>query len=452
MKNYKLISGAAPGSIAEEVGIEKGDTLKLINGKPVLDILEYKFLCAAEFLTLTVEKADGETDEIEIEKDEYEDLGIEFEYPLLSCAKACSNRCIFCFIDQLPKNMRKTLYFKDDDSRLSFLQGNYVTLTNLSEREIMSAAKMRISPINVSVHTTDSELRVKMMGNKNAGKLLDIMRLFSDSGIVMNCQIVLCRGINDGKYLRKSIEDLMQLNVSSVSVVPVGLSDHREALYPLAAYDKETASEVIDIIEEYQEKAMKEFGIRFVYAADEFYLKAERELPPADDYDGFPQIENGVGLIASMKEEFYDALEDVRTESDKTVSIATGYAAYDFISEIAHALEQKVKGLKIKVYKVENTVFGKNITVSGLLCGKDIINSLKNESLGESLYISKSMLRSGENVLLDDLTTDDLERELGVNVIAVESDGYDFVEKILGDDADCVDISRHNPYERDDIM
>ncbi len=452
MKNYKLISGAAPGSIAEEVGIEKGDTLKLINGKPVLDILEYKFLCAAEFLTLTVEKADGETDEIEIEKDEYEDLGIEFEYPLLSCAKACSNRCIFCFIDQLPKNMRKTLYFKDDDSRLSFLQGNYVTLTNLSEREIMSAAKMRISPINVSVHTTDSELRVKMMGNKNAGKLLDIMRLFSDSGIVMNCQIVLCRGINDGKYLRKSIEDLMQLDVSSVSVVPVGLSDHREGLYPLTAYDRETASEVIDIIEEYQEKAMKKFGTRFVYAADELYLKAERELPPPENYDGFPQIENGVGLITSMKEEFYDALEDVCTESDKTVSIATGYAAYDFISEIAHALEQKVKGLKIKVYKIENTVFGKNITVSGLLCGKDIINSLKNESLGESLYISKSMLRSGENVLLDDLTTDDLERELGVNVIAVESDGYDFVEKILGDDADCVDISRHNPYERDDIM
>lgn len=431
MKNYKLISGTAPGSIAEEAGIEKGDTLKFINGKPVLDILEYKFLCAAEFLTLTVEKANGETEEIEIEKDEYEDLGIEFEYPLLSCAKACRNKCIFCFIDQLPKNMRKTLYFKDDDSRLSFLQGNYVTLTNLSEMEIMSAAKMKISPINVSVHTTDPELRKKMMGNENAGKLLDIMRLFSDSGIVMNCQIVLCRGINDGEYLKKSIEDLMKLDVSSVSVVPVGLSDHREGLYPLTAYDKETAAEVIDTVERYQKKALKELGTRFIYAADEFYLKAEREIPPYESYEDFPQIENGVGLIASMKEEFYDALEDTAGVSDKTVSIATGYAAYDFISEISHALEQKVKGLKIKVYKIENTVFGKNITVSGLLCGKDIIKSLKNESLGESLYISKSMLRSGENVLLDDLTTDDLERELGVNVIAVESSGYDFIDKIL---------------------
>ena len=431
MKNYKLISGTAPGSIAEEAGIEKGDTLKFINGKHVLDILEYKFLCAAEVLTLTVEKANGETEEIEIEKDEYEDLGIEFEYPLLSCAKACRNKCIFCFIDQLPKNMRKTLYFKDDDSRLSFLQGNYVTLTNLSEREIMSAAKMKISPINVSVHTTDPELRKKMMGNENAGKLLDIMRLFSDSGIVMNCQIVLCRGINDGEYLKKSIEDLMKLDVSSVSVVPVGLSDHREGLYPLTAYDKETAAEVIDTVERYQQKALKELGTRFIYAADEFYLKAEREIPPYESYEDFPQIENGVGLIASMKEEFYDALEDTAGISDKTVSIATGYAAYDFISEISHALEQKVKGLKIKVYKIENTVFGKNITVSGLLCGKDIIKSLKNESLGESLYISKSMLRSGENVLLDDLTTDDLERELGVNVIAVESSGYDFIDKIL---------------------
>lgn len=431
MINYKLISGVAPGSIAEESGIEKGDTLKYIDGRTVLDILEYKFLCATEFLTLTIEKANGEIEEIEIEKDEYEDLGLEFEYPLLSRAKSCSNKCIFCFIDQLPKGMRKSLYFKDDDSRLSFLQGNYVTLTNLSEEEIMSAAKMRISPINVSVHTTDPELRMKMMGNKNAGRLLDIMKLFSKNGIVMNCQIVLCRGINDGENLKKTIEDLMQLDVSSVSAVPVGLSDHREGLYPLTAYDKESAAEVIDIIEEYQKTARAKLGTRFIYASDEFYLMAEREIPPYENYEDFPQIENGVGLIASMKDEFYDALEDVSGEYRKTVSIATGYSIYDFISEISHELEKKAEGLKINVYKIENTVFGKNITVSGLLCGKDIINALKDKELGETLYISKSMLRSGENVLLDDLTTTDLEHEFNVKVVAVESDGYDFIEKIL---------------------
>lgn len=431
MRDYKLISGVVPGSIAEEIGIEKGDSLKYINGKKVLDILEYKFLCADEFLTLTLEKANGETEEIEIEKDEYEDLGIEFEYPLLSCAKACSNRCIFCFIDQLPKGMRKSLYFKDDDSRLSFLQGNYVTLTNLSEEEIISAAKMRISPINVSVHTTDPELRMKMMGNKNAGKLLDIMKLFSENGIIMNCQLVLCRGINDGEYLKKTIEDLMQLDVASVSAVPVGLSDHREGLYPLTAYDKKTASEVIDIIEGYQKKALEKLGTRFIYASDEFYLMAERELPSCENYEDFPQIENGVGLIASMKEEFYDAIGNLPEKMKKTVSVATGYAAYDFISELARELESRVSGLKINVYKIENTVFGKNITVSGLLCGKDILRELENEKLGECLYISKSMLRSGENVLLDDLTIDDLERRLKVKIVAVENDGYDFVDKIL---------------------
>lgn len=431
MKNYKTISGVIPGSIADEAGIEKGDVLKYIDGKNVRDILEYKFLCANEFLTITLEKVNGEIEEIEIEKDEYEDLGMEFEYPLLSHARACSNKCIFCFIDQLPKGMRKSLYFKDDDSRLSFLQGNYVTLTNLSDEEIISAAKMRISPINVSVHTTDPCLRKKMMGNENAGKLLEIMKLFSENGIVMNCQIVLCRGVNDGEYLKKTIEDLMCLDVASVSAVPVGLSDHRDGLYPLTAYDKESSAEIIDIIESYQQKALKKLGTRFIYASDEFYLAAGRDIPPCENYEDFPQIENGVGLIASMKEEFYDALETVPQTLPKIVSIATGYAAYEFISEISSALEKKVNGLKINVYKIENTVFGKNITVTGLLCGKDIIRELKDKVLGETLYISKSMLRSGENVLLDDLTTDDLEQMLNVKITVVENDGYDFVDKIL---------------------
>ncbi len=436
MNKYTKISGVAGGSIAEEIGISCGDALLKINGQTVSDILEYRFLCADTEIVLEIEKADGTIEEIEIEKDEYEDLGIDFEFPLMSKPKACCNKCIFCFIDQLPKGMRKTLYFKDDDSRLSFLQGNYVTLTNLSRQEIENIAKMRISPVNVSVHTTDPKLRVFMMNNKSAGNVYEIMQYWADAGIVMNCQVVLCRDINDKKQLDKTIEDLGKLYpaVGSLSVVPVGLSDHREGLFELAPFDKESSEEVIEQINSWQKKFFKEHGTRFVYAADEFYLKAGMEIPPYEEYEDFPQIENGVGLIASMKDEFDIAIEDA-PESDisRKCSIATGVAAYDFISGLADKITQKFKNIEINVYRIENTVFGKNITVAGLICGCDIIRTLKGKDLGDTLYIPISMLRDGEQVFLDDITVEELEKELGVRVEATENDGFELVDKITGE-------------------
>ena len=435
MNKYTLVSGCEPGSIAEEVGIEKGDMLLSVNGCDVKDVLEYRFLCADTEVSLEIKKANGEIEEIEIEKDEYEDLGIEFEFPLMSKPRACKNKCIFCFIDQLPKGMRDTLYFKDDDSRLSFLQGNYVTLTNLSEREIDNIAKMRISPVNVSVHTTDSELRVFMMKNKTAGRVCEIMRRWADAGIIMNCQIVLCRGINDGKQLDKTIGDLSEFypSVGSVSVVPVGISDHREGLFELTPFDRESASGVLEQVEAWQKKLLKKNGTRFIYAADEFYLKAERSIPDYEEYEDFPQIENGVGLISSMRCEFEEAMEDAEKDGiRRKCSIATGAAAFEFIRGLAAAMKSKFENIDINVYRIENTVFGRNITVAGLICGNDIINQLKGKSLGDTLYITSSMLRDGENVLLDDITTDELSDRLGVKIETIENDGFDFLNKLSG--------------------
>ncbi len=433
VKAYNKVARVDRGSIAEEIGIVPGDCIEKICGEKLTDILQYKFLTAAEEIEIEVLKADGTREIIEIEKDEYEDLGIEFEYPLLGPARACANKCIFCFIDQLPKGMRKTLYFKDDDSRLSFLQGNYVTLTNLSDKDIESLCRMRVSPINISVHATDPEVRCFMMGNKKAGNVAQIMKKFADSGIVMNCQIVLCRDVNDGKVLEESIRTLGEMypSVYSVSVVPVGLSDHRGGLYPLKPFDKESAAETISVVESFQKEFLKKYGTRLVYPADELYLKAEKEIPDAEEYEDFPQIENGVGLLASMKEEFYMELCNVSyAETPREVSIATGVAAYEFMCELAEKLEEKAKKLKINVYMIENKTFGKNITVAGLLCGKDIIEGLKDKRLGETLYISSSMLRDGENVFLDDVTTDMLGQTLGVEICTVDGDGGDLIRKL----------------------
>ena len=432
MDKYNEISCVEIGSPADRAGLMAGDIITNINGRDVYDVLEYKYLCADTVLDIGISRS-GETKTFHITKEEYEDLGLEFTYPLMSKAKGCANKCIFCFIDQLPPNMRKTLYFKDDDSRLSFLHGNYVTLTNLSEREIKNIGEMKISPINVSVHTTDSELREFMIKNKNAGKMLDIMKYWASCGIVMNAQIVLCKGINDGAALDKTISDLSDMypSVTSVSVVPVGITKYRDGLYPLEPYDKQAAKEIVNQVDGWQEKLLSKIGSRFIFAADEFYLKAETEIPPFDAYEDFPQIENGVGLIASMQDEFDFAIEDVRPlKREKTVSIATGMAALSFVKSMADRLEEKTKNLKINVYGIENTVFGKNITVAGLLCGKDIINQLKNKEIGEALYITTSMLRAGENVLLDDVTTADLEKELGTKVIVTDNDGFDFVDKL----------------------
>ena len=433
MKAYTKIIGVEPGSIAQEAGIEAGDTLVSIDDTKVADILQYKYLCAAEELTLEILKENGDTEFIEIEKYEYEDLGIEFEYPLLGPARACANKCIFCFIDQLPCGMRKTLYFKDDDSRLSFLHGNYVTLTNLSDADIERLCATRVSPINISVHATDPEVRKFMMGNKNAGNVVERMNRFAKSGIVMNCQIVLCRDINDGKVLDDSIKTLGEMypHIYSVSVVPVGLTDHRKGLFDLKPFDKESATAVVKQVTAWQKKFYKQYGTRIIYLADEFYLKAEMPLPDTEEYEDFPQIENGVGLISSMQEEFDLALKSVKPMTAKrTVSIATGEAAYDFISSISKRLEEAAEGLKIKVYKVKNLTFGEKITVAGLLCGKDIIEGLEGKELGETLYLSSSMLRDGENVLLDDITTDDLAEALGVEIVTIDCDGAQFVQKL----------------------
>lgn len=433
MRAYNIIQQVEPGSIAQEAGIAPGDCLLKINGEEIYDILEYKFYSAATELELEIERPDGELLQVKVEKDEYEDLGIDFRYPLLSKPRGCANHCIFCFIDQLPKGLRKTLYFKDDDSRLSFLQGNYVTLTNLSEREIKSIGKMRVSPINVSVHTTDEELRRMMMGNKNAGKVNEIMRYWADCGISMNCQIVLCKGINDGPRLDKTITDLCALwpHVSSLAVVPAGLSCHRQGLFELQTYEKREAAAVIRQIEKWQERLLKQLGSRFVFASDEFYLQAETPLPDYEAYEDFPQLENGVGLLACMQDEFDYCLEDMEKMScSRTVSIATGTAAYPFIKALARRLMEKAEGLCIHVYRVENRLFGKTVTVAGLLCGRDILHALRSKPLGDTLYITASMLRDGENVLLDDMTVQELGEALSVRVQAVDNDGQDFIYKL----------------------
>lgn len=332
--------------------------------------------------------------------------------------------------------MRKTLYFKDDDSRLSFLHGNYVTLTNLSDADIERLCATRVSPVNISVHATDPEVRRFMMGNKNAGNVVSRMRRFAEAGIVMNCQIVLCRGINDGKVLDDTIKTLGEMypHIYSVSVVPVGLTDHRKGLFNLEAFDKESSAGVIKQVSAWQKKFLKEYGTRIIYLADEFYLNADMPVPETEEYEDFPQIENGVGLISSMQEEFDFEIENVKPlKKERTVSIATGVAASGFLSGLAKRLEEKAKGLKINVYEIKNRVFGEKITVAGLLCGKDIISQLEGKELGDTLYISRSMLRDGENVLLDDVSTDDLAEALKVKIEAVDCDGAQLIQKLTNE-------------------
>lgn len=423
------------GSIGEEIGLEPGDVILKINNSEVRDILDYRFLMSDEEILLTVLTKQGEEVEVEIEKEVYEDLGVEFESGLIDTAKSCANRCIFCFIDQLPKGMRETLYFKDDDTRLSFFQGNYVTLTNVPEKELDRFISMRVSPINVSVHTTNPELRVRMLKNKNAGNILERMKKLSDNGILLNAQIVLCPTVNDGAELERTLSDLLSLgHIRSVSIVPIGKTKFREGLCEIPSVTKERAEEVLDIVEAWQKKALEKVGSRLFFASDEFYLKAEREIPSAEAYEHFPQIENGVGLIASMKEEFYNALEEnYSLKNERRVSIATGAAAYNFIKSIAKEAEKRYNGLKVDVYEIANDFFGEEITVAGLLCGSDIINQLKGKDLGDVLLVSKSMLRDATDVLLDDITINDIEKELGVRVKAIENDGYEFLEALLKD-------------------
>ncbi|WHH59868.1 DUF512 domain-containing protein [Petroclostridium sp. X23] len=432
-----IVKQVIKGSIAEEAGIVPGDIISKINGEKINDILEYKFLTSDEELELEVIKADGEVEYVSIFNEDYEDLGLEFENPLIDKARFCSNKCIFCFIDQLPKDMRKTLYFKDDDSRLSFLQGNYVTLTNMSDSDIDRIIRFRLSPINISVHTTNPELRVKMLGNKEAAGILKQMSKLSAAQITMNCQIVLCRDINDGEQLDRTIADLAAFypNVHSVSIVPVGLTIHRDHLPVLKPFDKESSLKVISQVEDWQDKLLDEHGSRMVYLADEFYIMASRSIPPAQHYEGFPQIENGVGLIASMREEFDIGINRIKKPiraENRCISIATGTSAKAFIQSLADELQLRTNGLTVNVFTIKNTYFGDNVTVAGLITGGDIIKQLKGKQLGSELLMPVTMLRSDRDVFLDDVSIYDVEQALGIKVVLVENNGFDFIDKILG--------------------
>lgn len=431
-----LILRVEQESLAEMAGIEPGDRLMLLNGHEVRDVLEYRYLMSEYEITVTIQKKNGDIEEITIEND-YEDIGIEFESGLMDNAKSCTNKCIFCFIDQLPKGMRETVYFKDDDTRLSFLQGNYVTLTNMKEDELQRMIDMHVSPINISVHTTNPELRVKMLNNRFAGKVYDIMKRFSKNNIHMNCQIVLCPGYNDEKELDRTITDIAKLYpyVDSLAIVPVGLTAHREGLCKLCEFDSLGAKKVIEQVGKYQKKYLKKFGTRLVYLSDEFYLKAGVALPEPEEYEGFPQLENGVGLIPGMEEEFLEAvLRIAKKKRNRRISLATGELAYDFIKSMTERMERAAPGFSADVFAVKNEFFGGGVNVAGLVCGGDIIKQLKGRITTEELFIPQVMLRDDDELFLDDVTVADLEKALNVKVSAVLNDGYDFVEKLLGEE------------------
>ncbi len=443
MKKHK-IARIIPGSIAEEMEIEVGDLLVRINDQEMDDIFDYQYLVQDEYLEVLIEKPSGEEWLLEIDKDPDEDLGIEFDNGLMDSYRSCANRCIFCFIDQMPKGMRETLYFKDDDSRLSFLQGNYVTLTNMSDHDLDRIIKYHMSPINISFQTTNPELRCMMLNNRFAGGALKKVDRLYEAGIDMNGQIVLCKGINDGDELVRSIEDLMKYLpfLQSVSVVPVGLSKHREGLYPLEPFTGEDAIITVDIIEKYQKKAYEEYGVHFIHASDEFYLLAGRDLPEGDRYDGYLQLENGVGMMRLLFDEFKEARKELgkyllkhqgSRMKKRRISMATGRLAAPYIRELAKELEEELPDTRITVYDIRNDFFGEMITVAGLLTGQDIMAQLQDKDLGERLILPQCVLRSGEDVFLDDYRLCDLEKSLQVHIDIVKSSGWDFVEAIMGE-------------------
>lgn len=440
MKKEKqhIITKVVAESIAEEMGIEPGDKVLQINEKEIEDVFDYQFLIQDNYIELLIEKQDKEQWLLEIDKEYDEDLGIEFDDGLMDDYKRCSNNCIFCFIDQMPRGMRETLYFKDDDTRLSFLQGNYVTLTNLSERDIQRIIEYRLSPINISIQTMNPELRCMMLKNRFAGESLKKLDILHDAGITMNGQIVLCKGINDGKELEFSIQELSRYipNLESVSVVPVGISKYREGLYPLEPFSQEDAKSVLHTIHTWQDKMYKQYGIHFIHASDEWYILAGEELPKEESYDEYLQLENGVGMLRLLMEEFNAARVTLNTKNKKQVeeeiSMATGVLAYPYINKMAQQLMEDMPNLKINVYPITNHFFGEQITVSGLLTGQDIKEQLMGKKLGQRLLLPQNVLRSGEAVFLDDITLEELEKTLQVSINIVKSSGYDFVNAVLG--------------------
>ena len=433
-EHLHVIASVEPGSIADELELEAGDILLKINGNSIEDVFDYHYLMNEEYVELLVRKADGEEWELEIEKEFEEDLGVSFENGMMDDYRHCTNKCIFCFIDQMPPGMRETLYFKDDDTRLSFLQGNYVTLTNLKEKDVEKIIKYKLSPINISFQTTNPELRCRMLHNRFAGDSLKIVDRLVEAGITINGQIVLCKNWNDGEELERSMSDLYKYvpSLQSVSVVPVGLSKFRDGLEPLEPFTKEDAKKVLAQIDKWQKKAYEEYGMHFIHASDEWYLLAEEELPAEDSYDGYLQLENGVGMLRLLEREFHDALEqEAGDEAVRKVSIATGKLAAPFISRFMEELTVKYPNTEVYVYDITNEFFGEKITVAGLITGQDLKKQLKGAELGEKLLLPCHMLRSGEEVFLDDVTVSELSEYLQIPIEIVDSDGAVLLHHVI---------------------
>ena len=443
------ITAVSPGSIGEELELEPGDVLLTIDGEEIEDIFDYDYMTDSESFVMTIQKKNGEEWELEIESGG-EDLGLTFENGLMSEYRSCRNKCIFCFIDQMPPGMRETLYFKDDDSRLSFLQGNYITLTNMSDRDIDRIIRFHLSPINISVQTMNPELRCRMLNNRFAGEALKKIDRLYEAGTEMNGQIVLCKGVNDGEELRYTIERLAAYapHMQSVSVVPVGLSKFRDGLYPLEPFTKEDACQVIDLIEEWQKKLYEKHKLHFIHASDEWYILAERELPEESRYDGYIQLENGVGMIRLLYEEFMDALgekeDDGKTEE---LSMATGFLPYPYLKRLLDRMAEVYPGRKIHLYPIRNDFFGEMITVAGLITGQDLVAQLKGKPLGSRLLLPSVMFKSGEEVFLDDMTRTQAEAALQIPINIVKSGGYDLLSAILDREAAEEQTTEHGMYE-----
>ena len=430
------ITGVLPGSFADRAGIKTDDCLISVNGREIRDVLDYRFFLAETSVVLQIHRG-PELFDVTIRKGMYDDIGLEFETPLMDKKHSCENKCIFCFIDQLPKGMRKSLYFKDDDSRLSFLHGNYITLTNLKQRDVDRIIEMHISPVNVSVHTTNPELRVQMMKNKRAGEVLDYIRQFAEAGIKLRGQIVLCRGVNDGTELDRTMRDLAQYYpaLESVSIVPAGLTAYRENLYPLEPFTRKECAKIIDQVTSFADECLKKLGTRLFFCADELYIKAGRPIPAYPYWEEFTQIENGVGMMASMAHELEMALDYISTDErqmKRSLSIATGEAAYAYICGLVGKIQQICPMIECDVYCVKNNFFGGQVTVSGLITGRDLAEQLKDCILGDELLLPRTMLRSEGDLFLCDMTPKELSEQLGVPIRFVSNDGADFLDAVLG--------------------
>ena len=427
------VTGIDKRSPADRAGVRAGDILVSINGHEVADVLDYMFYAAESRCTLVLER-EGRAFTVKVRKSEYDDLGMQFSSFLMDEKRSCSNNCIFCFIDQMPPGMRETLYFKDDDARLSFLQGNYVTLTNLSDKDIQRIIDMRLN-INVSVHTTNPELRVKMMHNRFAGEKLRYLKMIADSGLMLNCQIVCCPGINDGDELRRTLNDLYELmpQITSVAVVPVGVTKFRQGLYPLEIFDAEGAARTIDIIGEVQARSLEKYGTRMAFAADEFYLTAGRPLPEGDFYEDYPQYENGVGLCRSLIDEVHAALKIAEYDGgERKVTIACGTLVYPVQKQLAEDIMSKFSDICVQVVPIVNHFFGETITVTGLITAGDLVDQLRERDLGEELLISKAMLKADEPIFLDDAHLSDVCRQLNIKITPTANDGYEYLDAVLG--------------------